>query len=232
MLRRPLLFLAVLLAAAPAGATLVPIAQERYVRSFGTVTAPPESDSDDQRADAPDFGDFDELVGIAVRAGAGSADGFAEQQSSLGSTSITLTALADAFVAAFGFEDFADAGSTARFEVEFTVSAGQSYQLDASGFVSNNGFASIGLQSGADSLFYFDASQEAERHETLFLPAGSYSLFADVSASAFLFGGEGASDGRAGLAFQLAELPEPAAMALLAVAVASCFSARTARRKS
>jgi hypothetical protein len=214
---------------------IVPSQQSRSVQSFGSASTIDASDSDSSSSAASGFGPFDDLVGIAVRVGSVSADGFAQQTSSIGQDDVTALLSADAFVGAFGFDDTADAGSTSSFELTFTVDKPAQYLLEVSGSASNNGFASMQLDSDppSEAAFYYDATFEQPPLTAFNLEPGfEYRLIATASASGFFAGGDGQIDGRAGVNFALRQVPEPSTWGLLAtgtIAVLGCGVVRGRR---
>lgn len=218
-----------------AEAAIIPVEQARNVISFGSATTPDASDSDGGRIDAVGFGRFDELIGHAARAGSATADGFAQQNSAIKPGLVQGSLSADAFVGAFGIDDSADAGSSSNFELRFSVDEIALYSLALAGFASNNGFASLVLDADPPSEvnFYFDTSFEPPPvYAALLEPGTTYRLLANASASGFFSGGDGQSDGRAGLEFSLRQVPEPSSVSLcVALSLAALgFHAFGARR--
>jgi hypothetical protein len=208
---------AVLLFANHAGAAIVPLEQGRSVISFGTATTIDESHSDGNRADAPDFGPFSGFVGHAARAGAATADGFAQQISVIKPYRVDGTFTADAFVGAFGFDDSADAGSSSNFDFSFEVDEAAPFRIHMSGSSSNNGYASMMLASEplSDAEFFFDSTGFPEvRGGFNAQPGYVYRIVGSASASGFFSGGDGQVDGQAGMGFTLRQVPEPSTFAL------------------
>jgi hypothetical protein len=211
----------VFLHAAAVSAEIVPAQQRREVASFGAASTADESDSDGAQVLASDFGPFDALAGHAARAGSASADGFAQQNSTIEPLKVHALLSADAFVGVVGFTDSADAGSTSSFDLQFTVDEAASFRIAVTGFASNNGSAGMFLDSipTAGNGFYYDTSFGDAMEAVIDLEPGTvYQLGGSASASAFMFGVDGQPDGRAGLEFTLTQVPEPASWALLAVA--------------
>lgn len=223
---------AVLLLVNQAGAAIVPVEQFRSVISFGTATSPDESHTDGNREDAPDFGPFSGFVGHAARAGAVSADGFAQQISVIKPYRIDGTFTADAFVGAFGMDDSADAGSSSNFEFKFTVDEAAPFRIHMVGSSSNNGYASLMLVSEplSDAEFFLDSTGLAEiRGGFNAQPGFVYRIVGNASASGFYSGGGGQVDGQAGMGFTLRQVPEPSTFALGACLMA--LGAFTKRRR-
>jgi hypothetical protein len=192
----------VLVYAASASAQIQLVAHGRQLNSFGAATSSTGSDSDFETATAPNSGPWNDLVGIAVRAGTSTADGFASQDSSIEANQIRGDLNADAFVGILGEEnDTASSGSGAYLEVVFQVATPSLYSLNISGYYSNNGAGYLILDEYlpiGSSLVYFDLTDQSSFVETVSLvPAQQYRLIVNVSASGLLdFSGASPIDGQ------------------------------------
>lgn len=205
--------------AATASAEIVPSQQLRNVSSFGAASTADESDSDGDQKIATDFALFDAFVGNAARAGSASADGFAQQTSSIDPLQIHALLSADASVGVVGFTDNADSSSGSNFDLKFTVDEAASFRLTVTGFSSNNGSAGMFLDSvpTAGNGFFYDTTFGDSVETVINLEPGVvYQMGGATAASAFMSGGVGQFDGRAGLEFTLTQVPEPSSWALLA----------------
>ena len=224
-------YAAVLLQTSEAWAQITIVAHGRQVNSFGSASSNTGSDSDFNTETAPNSGPWNDLVGIAVRAGTSTADGFASQDSAITATQIRGDLNADAFVGILGEEnDTASSGSNSYFEVLFQVAKHSSYTLNVSGYSSNNGIGYLILDEYlpiGDSLIYYDVLDQPSITETVSLiPSQQYRLIVDVSASGLLDFNGGSPDGRAGIAFTLTQVvPEPNSViiaAAMAIALIQC----------
>jgi hypothetical protein len=219
-------FVFVLAFGANASAQIQLVAHGRQLNSFGSATSSTGSDSDSETSTAPDSGPWNDLVGIAVRAGTSTADGFASQDSSIGANQIRGELTTDAFVGILGEEnDTASSGSSAYLEVLFQVATPSLYNLNISGYFSNNGMGYLILDEYlpiGSSLVYFDLVDQSSFVETVSLvPAQQYRLIVDVSSSGLLDFSGGFPDGRSGITFSLTRVvPEPRTYGFLLIATA------------
>ena len=227
----------VLLPTSESSAQIVLAAHGRQVNSFGSAVSSTESDSDFNTETAPNSGPWNDLVGVAVRAGTSTADGFASQDSAITATQLRGDLNADAFVGILGEEnDTASSGSNSYFEVLFEVATPSFYTLNISGYYSNNGMGYLILDEYlpiGDSLIYYDVLDQPSITETVSLiPSQQYRLIVDMSASDLLDFNGGSPDGRAGIMFTLTQVvPEPHSVIItvaIAMALTQCRPGRGA----
>lgn len=196
-----------------ANADLSPTAQSRTVGSSGSIAlGTGEMANDAQSASAPDFGPFISARGVAVRLGNSTVDGIGQQNSLISPTLVTCVSLADSASFASEFDDTANGGSSAFFELTFSLTALEAWRVDA---VVNDfggiGFPNVRLETLAgDIIADLDPSKsgELELHRTVVLVPGVYVLRATATASSFAFGGD-FSAGRAELDMSFARVPIP-----------------------
>lgn len=213
--RRCFFGLALLIWVGPAArGAIVPVAQARGVVSFGSASVPPDQfDNDYRREDAPDFAAFDELVGVAIRVGPATADGFASQRSSYGPTAITAELAADAFVSTLQVDQTAEAGSASGLELEFDLDRPQSVWVEASVGSSNNGYAYLALRDALNYFVELDSFGSLDFSGAIHMPAGRYLLIVSCSASGNV--NDGVVDGIGRAQFSLVVVPEPSGATLV-----------------
>jgi hypothetical protein len=198
-----------------AGATLVPITQQRSVQAEGWVASEADLVEDADSASAPGFGPFAETAQVQLALGPFSgANATATQTSSIGGSLV----LAEGSARASGFLDFGDTAnisSASQLELAFELAIAGPWDVQASvdhdeGLGSF--FAEIVLQGPGGTLLHL-LSDDAFAGR-LDLAPGQYTLRARAVADANPDDIDSDS-GRASFSLRLAEVPEPGTLALV-----------------